>query len=540
MNNDNNDDERGKFLNQKKENMLLKENNNNNNFSISKKGNDFFNIFEKEEVRKDENSNGENKSKEVICPKCEKSCIIDIFDYQILLYGCENNHKTNNIFFKEFEYTQIIDKNNIICDYCKESKKNKLLDDSFYTCLKCQMNLCSLCELNHDKVHNIINYEQKNYICNKHNKSYNSFCKTCTENICELCNQNHNSHEIIEFLDIMPNIYDLRFKCNELKNGINKLKENINDLIRILENVKKNFELFYQIYSDLVFSYDKKNLNYNLLYNINKISQKKDILEDINKIYNEEMIEKKFELIFEIYKKMNIKENNEITINYKIKKDEKQIKLFNHDFVLNNKDKCKIIYEDKENELKERFQINNKSEKLTIILKGIKNITQMKSLFCGCQSLLSIPDIWKWNTSNITDMNSLFSECTSLEYLPDISKWDTSKVKEMAYLFNKCTSLKYLPDISNWDTSKVVDMSHMFSGCSSLKYLPDIFKWDTSQVYDMSYMFFSCHSLENLPDISKWNVSKLRKKNFMFSECKNSLVIPPKFKESFFDFLINK
>ena len=438
-------------------------------------------IFDKQVIDIKDNKSNENiKSKEIICPKCEKSCNIDIFDYQILLYGCKNNHKTNNIFFKEFELTQIKDKNKIICDYCKESKKYKLLDDEFYYCFKCKKKICSSCELNHDKNHNIVNYEQKNFICHKHNKFYSSYCKACTKNICELCEESHKNHEIINFEDILPNINELKMKTNKINIEITKLKDNINEMIKILENVIQNFDLYYKIYNDIIYGFNKNNLNYKLLYNINKISKKNDILENIYLINMEESLINKFSFIYDLYKKMNIKETNEITINYKIKGNN-EIKLFNKFFTLANKNYCKIIYEDNEYELQENFKINNKNKNiLTITLRGIRNINNIDSMFSGCESLLSVSDIWKWNTSNIEDMHSLFSGCKSLSSLPDISKWDTSKVVDMSYMFYKCSSLKYLPDISKWD------------------------------------------------------IKNLKKKNDMFSYCKNSLKPPNKFKESFF------
>jgi len=39
-------------------------------------------------------------------------------------------------------------------------------------------------------------------------------------------------------------------------------------------------------------------------------------------------------------------------------------------------------------------------------------------------------------------MNGLFSNCSSLISLPDISKWNVSNVNNMLGLFKKCSSLK--------------------------------------------------------------------------------------------------
>ena len=90
------------------------------------------------------------------------------------------------------------------------------------------------------------------------------------------------------------------------------------------------------------------------------------------------------------------------------------------EFVKNNKNNCKIIYKNKEYELREYINIkDNKKEKIEIKLKGINNIKNMSHMFAECKSLSSLPEISKWNTSNVTYMNGMFS-CESLSSLPDI------------------------------------------------------------------------------------------------------------------------
>ena len=51
----------------------------------------------------------------------------------------------------------------------------------------------------------------------------------------------------------------------------------------------------------------------------------------------------------------------------------------------------------------------------------------MSYMFYYCISLLSLPNISKWNTNNINNMSWMFSDCSSLSSLPDISKWNTNK-----------------------------------------------------------------------------------------------------------------
>ena len=45
-------------------------------------------------------------------------------------------------------------------------------------------------------------------------------------------------------------------------------------------------------------------------------------------------------------------------------------------------------------------------------------------MFSHCESLKSLPDIFKWDTKNVTNMSHMFRNCSFLNSLPDISKWD--------------------------------------------------------------------------------------------------------------------
>ena len=81
----------------------------------------------------------------------------------------------------------------------------------------------------------------------------------------------------------------------------------------------------------------------------------------------------------------------------------------------------------------------------------------------------------------------------------------------MNNLFDRCSSLISLPDISKWNVSNVIDMENMFSNCSSLKSLPDITKWNPLKLKNMSNMFYGCSSIKTLPDLSKLNNDNLLK-----------------------------
>ena len=216
-------------------------------------------------------------------------------------------------------------------------------------------------------------------------------------------------------------------------------------------------------------------------------------------------------------------------IKYKILGKAEKIRIFGDEFVKNNIENLKIIYENEELELNAFFDLSNNKKKknfLEIQLKIIKDITNLSYMFSGCKELLSVPFITKINVDKVLDMSFLFSNCSSLSLIPDISNWNTSNVSNMASMFGGCILLSRLPDISKWNTSNVKNMSKLFFGCSSLITLPDLSKWNTSNVTNMNNMFQGCRSLSDLPDISNWDVSNVININSMFYGCQSLSSIP--------------
>jgi hypothetical protein len=137
------------------------------------------------------------KSKDIICLKCGEICRIKIINYKIKINECKNNHEYNNILLNEFDNTQNINECKIICNNCNNNK-SKTYNNKFYICGECNINLCPICKSKHNKEHKIIDYDNKNYICNKHNELYISYCEKCKNNLCMQCEIEHNnSHKII-------------------------------------------------------------------------------------------------------------------------------------------------------------------------------------------------------------------------------------------------------------------------------------------------------------------------------------------------------
>ena len=268
----------------------------------------------------------------------------------------------------------------------------------------------------------------------------------------------------------------------------------------------------------------------------------------------------------EFYEMESIKKNpkDEITIIYQVIKElDTKINIFGKTFVENNKDKCKIIINGKEQELvecldninySEIFDFDGKYTEISIKLKGINNITNASCMFQNCVALIALPDLGKWDTSKVTSMEGMFWECWTLihisdniskwntcnlttiygmflkciylMYLPDISKWNTNNLKVMEELFHSCQNLREVPDISNWNTENVESLSFIFTDCKSLTSLPDISKWNTNKVTEFMGIFEQCESLKTLPDISKWNTSKITTLDGVFNFCKSLTVLP--------------
>ena len=441
----------------------------------------------------------------IVCPICKEQALIDLNNYRIKIYGCKNGHTTDNILFSELEKTQLIDESKIICGKCKIKNKSNTYNRQMYICNTCNMNLCPSCKSQHDNNHKIIDYYDKYYICSKHNKKFNFFCKTCKKHACELC---EDVQKNCDFDKIYQNDSGVVTLKQNIKLGFNTYKVTVSMIIDRINNVMKNYEILFKLIERNIENYDVDKINYYINKNINSFYSAinfSKVMEDLEDLMRTNMSQDFIPKILKIYNEIN---KNEIDLIYNIPNDNKDITIFGYEFVKRNKDLCNIIYQDEEYDLTDTFDCKNiNSNQLKIKLKGINNVLYLDGMFSGC---------------------------SQLSHLTDFSNWDTTYVISMSKLFEDCKFEK-LPDISNFNTSNVLFMEKMFLGCSSLKSLPDISKFNTSNVIDMKKMFKSCESLISLPDISKWDITNVLKISGvkgiekMFKYCSQSLIIPKKF-----------
>ena len=161
-----------------------------------------------------------------------------------------------------------------------------------------------------------------------------------------------------------------------------------------------------------------------------------------------------------------------------------KIKLFDKKFVENNKDKCKIIYNDKEYQLTEFFDEKEKieyfDEEFKIKIKGINNILDMSYMFNECIHLWKILDNPKEkNTQVIFEAKDDFLGYNDQSLRLDDTQINIDEEKNSIYKGNNtlsssissitkdnisvftysdyCRIKEHYPLIKN-----VIDMNHMF------------------------------------------------------------------------------
>ena len=228
------------------------------------------------------------------CIKCGELPLLHFsnFDLDIIC----SKHKILNISIEKFYNYISFDYQ---CFICKEFTR----ENNYFYCYECNNYYCNICKNKHmEELKNsnlIINSNEKNIICQSHNKKYDKYCFKCKINLCELC-ENHNNHYVELFKDIYPseqdinNFYELMHKIlynleeneqNEEKEFNLEFSDNSNSSIEEIEegteiDINKNekkklrnerLKKCIEIKSLFIESFSKKISNYNYINNINNI-----------------------------------------------------------------------------------------------------------------------------------------------------------------------------------------------------------------------------------------------------------------------------
>ena len=218
-----------------------------------------------------------------ICPECKEKTIFGINDYKINC-SCKHGHSINMI-INEYENTQKFDLAKITnCE--NKINENNLNNDKMFICNLCKIQLCPSCCHKHEKNHDLINYDSKNYICETHNEIYDAYCQDCKINICMKCQKVHKEHSIKYYGEILQDKDELLNKLKDLRSMINIFNKDMDELINKLNKLKENLEILYNIYYEMINKYEDKYRNYEIIMSLNSIDDNiiiKD-LKEINEI----------------------------------------------------------------------------------------------------------------------------------------------------------------------------------------------------------------------------------------------------------------
>ena len=261
------------------------------------------------------NTSTNSISVDIICPQCKENCMIKIENCKIS-FNCKNGHNQENILLDEFKKTQGIDLTKTTCDNCKEKNRSETYNKEFYRCLNCKLNLCPLCKGGHDRTHKIINFDQKNYICEQHHEDFIKYCTKCKLNLCLNCSNDHKDHACVPFDTILPDINKIKEEKDKLNSLIENMKKNIDDIKTKLDKIIENLKIYYEIYDNLLKNYDNKKRNYELFQNLDEIN-KNMIIENLNDIDGNNNISYKLTKLIDLYNKMsNSEQDSNRTITY--------------------------------------------------------------------------------------------------------------------------------------------------------------------------------------------------------------------------------
>ena len=144
-----------------------------------------------------------------------------------------------------------------------------------------------------------------------HYEPYNSYCQDCKNDMCLICEKGHEGHKIKAYGPIMPDLNNINNILKKLKIKIDEYKYFINEIIKKLNNLSDNLEIYFKIYNDIIQAYNIKNRNFVLLENMNDINTYiYKSIENLNMIINENNYYKKIIYILNNYNNIFNKEFN--------------------------------------------------------------------------------------------------------------------------------------------------------------------------------------------------------------------------------------
>ena len=143
---------------------------------------------------------------------------------------------------------------------------------------------------------------------------------------------------------------------------------------------------------------------------------------------------------------------------------------------------------------------------------NLSAVTDMSSMFKGCNILVGNNSINNWDTSSVTNMNGTFQRCRLFNQ--PIGNWNTSNVTNMATMFLFAQSFNQ--PIGSWNTAQVINTDAMFQNAKAFN--QPIGTWNTSSLTDMEFMFANATVFNQ--NINDWNTSNVTEMNGVFINAK--------------------
>ena len=214
----------------------------------------------------------QKKLRIVKCPECVcNDCIVNLDNNLLTFYGCKNKHVTTTK-YDEYIKVQKMENEDLKCSAfgCENTQQNYF--KGFYKCLGCQSKLPQMIRKSNkggnqyyckDHIENAehenhfyVKYDKKNYYCVKHKKEYKNYCFTHKIDLCEECLGDHIDCKVKGYNVMDPNIEKLKESLNLMEENINNLRLIIEDVTSRLVDALRVFKRYHYIAKDIIGKYE--------------------------------------------------------------------------------------------------------------------------------------------------------------------------------------------------------------------------------------------------------------------------------------------
>ena len=242
-----------------------------------------------------------NDIEKIVCPECGEISSLEINHNNYMIKSfCQNKHIIEDSLTNFIKRSNEKLSEDILCCECKKKSsylKNKKND--MYKC-KCGNYICGDCKNKHEEIkneeeieeeddddnkHNLVKYSEKDYkcTCSKSLEDYYFYCNKCMKNLCTGCDAEHpRDHQIYDFsaeIDKYLSDKDMTLKkkkFDDQKDIINKVINKINILKKKLEekinNLVQTLQTLLEINNYILKKFDRRAMNYQIIESIKNIN----------------------------------------------------------------------------------------------------------------------------------------------------------------------------------------------------------------------------------------------------------------------------